>query len=68
MKRLSKWFATKDSNVTIIGDIDVSQFDAPAGVIFASRPCAGKKAQGRGTVLVSQGSNVLQLVPEPSPR
>ena len=23
MNRLSKWFATKDSNVTIVGDVDV---------------------------------------------
>ena len=29
---LSKWIATADSNVTIIGNVDVSQIDAPAGV------------------------------------
>jgi hypothetical protein len=28
----SKWTATADSNVTIIGDIELSQIDAPAGV------------------------------------
>jgi hypothetical protein len=28
----SKWIATGDSNVTIIGDVDVSQIDAAAGV------------------------------------
>jgi hypothetical protein len=36
MNRLSKWFATKDSNVTIIGDVEVSQIDAPAGVTITA--------------------------------
>ena len=36
MNRLSKWFATKDSNVTLIGDVDVSQIDAPAGVTITA--------------------------------
>jgi hypothetical protein len=36
MNRLSKWFATKDSNVTIVGDVDVSQIDAPAGVTITA--------------------------------
>ena len=36
MNRLSKWFATKDSNVTIIGDVDISQIDAPAGITITA--------------------------------
>jgi len=36
MNRLSKWTATADSNVTIIGDVEVSQIDAPAGVTITA--------------------------------
>jgi predicted ABC-type transport system involved in lysophospholipase L1 biosynthesis ATPase subunit len=36
MNRLSKWIATADSNVTIIGDVEVSQIDAPAGVTITA--------------------------------
>jgi len=36
MNRLSKWYATKDSNVTLIGDVDISQIDAPAGVTITA--------------------------------
>jgi hypothetical protein len=36
MDRLSKWIATKDSNVTLIGDVEVSQIDAPAGVTITA--------------------------------
>jgi hypothetical protein len=34
--RLSKWTATADSSVTIIGDLDVTQIDAPAGVTITA--------------------------------
>jgi hypothetical protein len=36
INRLSKWTATADSNVTIIGDIELSQIDAPAGVTITA--------------------------------
>ena len=36
MNRLSKWVATADSNVTIVGEVDVSQIDAPAGVTITA--------------------------------
>jgi hypothetical protein len=36
LNRLSKWTATADSNVTIIGDVEVSQIDAPAGVTITA--------------------------------
>jgi len=35
--RTSKWTATKDSNVTIIGDVNIDQIDAPAGVIITAK-------------------------------
>lgn len=36
MNRLSKWTATADSSVTIIGEVEVSQIDAPAGVTITA--------------------------------
>jgi hypothetical protein len=36
MNRLSKWVATADSNVTIVGDVDASQIDAPVGVTITA--------------------------------
>jgi hypothetical protein len=36
MNRLSKWIATANSNVTIVGDVDLSQIDAPAGVTITA--------------------------------
>ena len=36
LNRLSKWTATADSNVTIIGDVEVSQIDAPASVTITA--------------------------------
>jgi hypothetical protein len=55
MNRLSKWFATKDSNVTIIGDVDVSQIDAPAGVTITA-----VAAQSGTHKLASCGTLVLK--------
>jgi len=56
MNRLSKWFATKDSNVTLIGDVDISQIDAPAGVTITA--VAGQSGTYR---LASCGTLVLKL-------
>jgi hypothetical protein len=55
MNRLSKWIATADSNVTIIGDVDVSQIDAPAGVtITAVASVSGKyKLASCGTLILT---------------
>jgi hypothetical protein len=54
MNRLSKWTATADSNVTIVGDIEVSQIDAPAGVTITA--VAGQsgtyKLAGCGTLIL----------------
>jgi len=51
----SKWVATADSNVTIIGDINVSQIDAPAGVTISA------VADQSGTFkLISGGSLILK--------
>jgi hypothetical protein len=36
MNRFSKWVATADSNVTIVGEVDVSQIDAPPGVTITA--------------------------------
>jgi hypothetical protein len=54
MNRLSKWIATADSNVTIVGDVDVSQIDAPAGVtITAAGSVSGKyKLASCGTLIL----------------
>jgi hypothetical protein len=50
----SKWTATADSNVTIVGDVDVSQIDAPAGVTISA--VAGQsgtyKLAGGGTLIL----------------
>jgi hypothetical protein len=51
---LSKWIATADSNVTIVGSVDVSQVDAPAGVTINA--IAGQsgtyKLAGGGTLIL----------------
>jgi hypothetical protein len=54
MNRLSKWIATADSNVTIVGDVDVSQIDAPTGVtITAVASVSGKyKLASCGTLIL----------------
>jgi hypothetical protein len=36
MNRLSKWVATADSTVTLLGDIELSQIDAPSGVTITA--------------------------------
>ena len=36
MNRLSKWIATADSSVTLIGDVDLSRIDAPTGVTITA--------------------------------
>jgi hypothetical protein len=50
----SKWIATADSNVTIVGSVDVSQIDAPAGVTITA--IAGEsgthKLAGGGTLIL----------------
>ena len=45
MNRLSKWFGNRDSNVTIVGDVDVSQIDAPAGVTITAIAGRSRNAQ-----------------------
>jgi len=51
---LSKWIATADSNVTIVGDVEVSQIDASAGVTINA--VAGQsgtyKLAGGGTLII----------------
>jgi len=49
----SKWVATADSNVTIIGEIDLSQIDAPAGVTITA--IAGES----GTYKLSSGGTLI---------
>ena len=50
----SKWIATADSNVTIVGSVDLSQIDAPAGVTITA--VAGEsgthKLAGGGTLIL----------------
>ncbi len=36
INRLSKWIATADSTVTLLGDIELGQIDAPAGVTITA--------------------------------
>jgi hypothetical protein len=55
MNRLSKWIATADSNVIIIGDVDVSQIDAPAGVTITAVASVSGKCK-----LASCGTLILQ--------
>ncbi len=50
---LSKWTATSDSNVTIVGDIDVSQIDAPSGVTITA--VAGQS----GTYTLAGGGTLI---------
>jgi hypothetical protein len=54
MNRLSKWIATADSNVSIIGDVDLSQFDAPAGVTITAiaSETGTHKLAGCGTLIL----------------
>jgi hypothetical protein len=57
MNRLSKWVATADSNVTFLGDIELGQIDAPAGVtITATAAKAGKyNLKSGGKLVVKKG-------------
>ena len=57
INRLSKWFATADSTVTLAGDVELAQIDAPAGVtITATAANAGKyKLASCGTLVVKNG-------------
>lgn len=55
--RTSKWTATKDSKVTIIGDLNIGQIDAPAGVtITATAGEAGTFTLASGGTLVLKKS------------
>ena len=49
----SKWVATSDSNVTIIGDVNVSQIDAPKGVTINAA------ADGSGTYKLASGGILI---------
>jgi len=53
INRLSKWIATADSNVTIVGNIDVSQIDAPAGITINA--VAGQS----GTYKLASGGTLI---------
>jgi hypothetical protein len=55
LDRHSKWTATADSDVTIIGDIDLSQIDAPAGVTITA--IAGESGKYK---LASCGTLILK--------
>jgi hypothetical protein len=50
---LSKWKATADSNVTIVGSINVTQIDAPAGVTITA--VAGQS----GTYKLASGGTLI---------
>ena len=52
---LSKWISTADSNVTIVGSIDLSQIDAPAGVTITA--IAGESGTHK---LASGGTLILK--------
>jgi hypothetical protein len=56
MTPLSKWIATADSNVTFLGDIELPQIDAPAGVtITAVANMSGTyKLAGSGTLILKK--------------
>jgi len=49
----SRWIATADSNTTIIGEIDLSQIDAPAGVTINA------VAQESGTFTLPGGGTLI---------
>ena len=49
----SRWVATADSNVTIIGEIDLSQIDAPAGVTITA------VATESGTYTLASGGTLI---------
>ncbi len=51
----SKWMATADSNVTIIGDVELAQIDAPAGVTITA--IAGESGKYK---LASCGTLILK--------
>ena len=57
MNQFSKWVATADSNVTIVGEIDVSQIDAPPGVTITA--VAGQSGTYK---LASCGTLILKAV------
>jgi hypothetical protein len=53
----SKWTATADSRVTIVGDVDVAQIDAPAGVtVTAAAGVSGTYKLASGGTLVLKKS------------
>jgi hypothetical protein len=53
MNRLSKWVATADSRVVILGSVDLDQIDAPAGVtVTATAAKAGSYTLKSGGKLV----------------
>jgi hypothetical protein len=49
----SKWIATADSNVTILGTVDVAQIDAPRGVTITA--VAGEE----GTFTLQSGGTLI---------
>ena len=51
----SRWVASADSEVTLLGELDAAQIDAPAGVTVKAH------AGGQGTVKLASGG-VLELV------
>jgi hypothetical protein len=57
MSGLSKWIATADSNVTIVGDVELSQIDAPVGVTITA--VAGQSGTYK---LASCGTLVLKAL------
>jgi hypothetical protein len=55
INRLSKWFATADSTVTLAGDTELAQIDAPAGVTITATAAGGAgtyKLASCGTLIV----------------
>jgi hypothetical protein len=50
---LSQWMATADSNVTLVGSVDVSQIDAPSGVTINA--VAGQS----GTYKLASGGTLI---------
>ena len=54
MDQGSRWYATGDSRVTIAGDVDVCQIDAPAGVTIIAAA-----ADGQGTYDLSSGGKLI---------
>jgi hypothetical protein len=55
MNRLSKWIATADSTVTLVGDVELAQIDAVAGVTITATAASGGgtyKLASCGTLIV----------------